>query len=112
MEFKKVCPICATGHNKRGPFCSKICSNKARVVTPKTRRKMSASQKKRMATEEAKTKNWSFLERGKLKHVAITTKANPDEFEFNPENLYLPPITDETPDGAFSDGKDLWFTAD
>ena len=112
MEFKKVCPICATGHNKRGPFCSKPCSNKARVVKPSTRRKMSASQKKRMATEEAKSKNWSFLERGKLAVQAKNTKANPDEFEFNPENLYLPPITDETPDGAFVAGGDLWFSAD
>ena len=64
-----------------------------------------------MATEEAKTKNWSFLERGKLTYKAKTTKANPDEFEFNPENLYLPPMTDETPDGAFFDGKDLWFAS-
>jgi hypothetical protein len=62
-----------------------------------------------MATEEAKTKNWSFLERGKLAQKQIKQKLNPDEFEFNPEDLYLPPITHDLPDGSFTDGKDLWF---
>jgi hypothetical protein len=109
MEFKKVCPVCDTGHNKRGPFCSKVCSNKARVVKPSTRRKISAANVKRAQTEAGRASNWTYIERGKLALKARAVKADPTEFEFNPENLYLPPITDNTPDGAFSDGKDLWF---
>ena len=62
--------------------------------------------------DTAKESGWKFRERGILASKAKSLKVAPDEFEFNPENLYLPPITDETPDGAFSDGKDLWFTAD
>jgi hypothetical protein len=110
MYKQKTCPVCDTTHKKRGPFCSKVCSNKARVVKPSTRRKISAANTRRAQTEAGRASNWTFIERGKLKQKSIHQKANPDEFEFNPENLYLPPITDETPDGAFSDGKDLWFT--
>jgi len=62
--------------------------------------------------DATKEMGWTYRERGKLAIQAKNSKATPDEFEFNPENLYLPPITDETPDGAFSDGKDLWFSAD
>jgi TPR repeat protein len=109
MEFKKSCPVCDTPHNKRGPFCSKVCSNKARVVKPSTRRKISAANVRRAQTEAGRASNWTYLERGKLAVKAKNLKVAPDEFEFNPENLYLPPVTDETPDGAFSDGKDLWF---
>jgi hypothetical protein len=109
MEYKKSCPVCDAPHNKRGPFCSKVCSNKARVVKPSTRRKISAANVRRHAMDHAKEIGWTFKERGKLQIKAKNLKVNPDEFEFNPENLYLPPVTDDTPDGAFSDGKDLWF---
>lgn len=38
---EKTCPTCGVKHRKKGPFCSKVCSNKGRDA--KTRSKLSAN---------------------------------------------------------------------
>lgn len=40
---EKTCPTCGTKHRKKGPFCSKACSNAGR--TAETRAKLSAAAK-------------------------------------------------------------------
>ena len=109
MTYKqKTCQYCATSHKKRGPFCSKACSNKARGQTAETREKISKALTIASVKPETKEKQWHNHERFRLEQGARTL-LDPTQVELDPENLYLPPMFDEKPDGSFSDGKDLWF---
>jgi hypothetical protein len=109
---KKSCPVCETEHKQRGPYCGKSCSNKARIVTKKTRAKMSESQAIRATTHEAEESGWSFRETGKRKLLARNAKVSADDFEMNPENVYLPPMKDNTPNGSFVADGDVWHNAE
>lgn len=91
---KKLCPECYTEHRKRGPFCSKICSNKARIVTQETKQKQSESMSKFMnsGNETAEKIIWSL-------------QASKDERE---EGLPLPQTPDPIGNNQFRAGRDLW----
>jgi len=92
----KICPECYTEHRKRGPFCSKICSNKARIVTQETRDKQSEAMTKFMnsGNETAEKIIWSL-------------KASQDMRE---EGLPLPQTPDPIRDNQFVQDGDLWST--
>lgn len=47
---EKICPHCAVKHRKRGPFCSKECSNSNREPTENIRNNM-----RKVATEYNRT---------------------------------------------------------
>ncbi len=110
MSYReKQCPYCGKLHKKRGPFCSKVCSNKNRTYSDATRLKMSQSQSLAQSTPESMERNQQLVEKGRL---ALIQRRTPEEIETNPDNLYLPPMRDDTPDGAFRADGDLWFEAD
>lgn len=106
---EKQCLYCGVIHKHRGPYCSKICSNKDRRHSDETKAKMSNSQSLAQSTMDAldRTKAWSA--KGKL---ALAQKRSAEVIETNHDDLYLPPMRDDTPDGAFRAGDDLWFNAD
>lgn len=73
---------------------------------------MSQSQSVAQSKPENLEKTWHQRETGKLLISAINSKKNPEEIETNPENIYLPPMRNDTPEGAFRAGGDLWFESD
>ena len=107
----KTCPYCGTEHKKRGPFCSKSCSNRNRTLTDTTKAKISHSQSAKHATPERKDSNWHVMTRGQLEKKARESML-PEEQMTNPEDIYLPPMTSDQPDGTFVAGGDLWFEKD
>lgn len=48
----KTCPQCGKEHRRRGPHCSKSCSNAHRIITDETRLKMSQSRYEYAETPE------------------------------------------------------------
>lgn len=48
----KTCPQCGKEHRRRGPYCSKSCSNAYRVVTDDTKLKMSQTRREYAETPE------------------------------------------------------------
>jgi len=110
MSYRqKTCLYCSTTHNKRGPFCSKTCSNKNRRHTDETKEKMSRSQSHAQSKPENLEKTWVQRTRAGLIMQANNLKINPDTVETNPEHLYLPPIVRH--EGTVESG-DLWFDVD
>jgi len=91
---KKICPQCYSEHRKRGPFCSKICSNKARIVTQETKQKQSESMSKFMnsGNETAERLIWAI-------------NSTRDERE---EGFPLPQVPDPIGNNQFVAGRDLW----
>jgi hypothetical protein len=94
----KICPQCYTEHRKRGPFCSKVCSNKARIVTQETRDKKAESMRAYMTSgnETAEKIIWSL-------------QATKEERE---DGLPLPQTPDPIGNNQFVSGRDLWTTDD
>ena len=110
MSYReKQCQYCGTLHKKRGPFCSKTCSNKNRKHSDETKAKMSQSQTIAQSKPENLEKTWYAREKAMATQRAIEKKIDLSEVETDPNNFYLPPMTDDTPDGAFRAGGDLWF---
>lgn len=108
---QKSCQYCGTTHKKRGPYCSKTCSNKARTLSDTTKAKISHSQSAQLTTPEGRDRNWHRTEAfvlEKKRERAI----NPDDMVTDPEELYLPPIKTDQPDGTFVAGGDLWRETD
>ena len=91
---KKICPECYTEHRKRGPFCSKICSNKARIVTQETKQKQSESMSKFMNSRNDTAEK-----------IISSLQASKDEGE---EGLALPQSPDPIGNNQFRAGRDLW----
>lgn len=90
----KICPECYTEHRKRGPFCSKVCSNKARIVTQETRDKQS----------EAMTK---FMNSGnEVAEKIIWALKTPQEIR--DDGYPLPQTPDPIGNNQFVAGRDLW----
>ena len=52
---EKVCPTCGTKHRKKGPFCSKVCSNKGR--DEEYRQKMRETM---LYTESGQQRTWDL----------------------------------------------------
>jgi hypothetical protein len=50
---EKSCKKCGKTHKKRGPYCSKVCSNKDREVTEETRAKLTKASREYQETPEA-----------------------------------------------------------
>lgn len=48
----KTCPCCGKEHRGRGPYCSKVCSNRAREFSEETKKKISESVKEYYETPE------------------------------------------------------------
>lgn len=67
---------------------------------------MSQSQSITQSTPEAMERNIELVEKGRL---TLIQRRSAVEIETDPNNLYLPPMTDDTPDGAHRAGGDLWF---
>lgn len=88
---RKVCPQCYTEHRQRGPYCSKSCSNSARIVTDETRQRMREGM-------------YAAMERmpEMKEEMAWRINATADERE---EGLPLPP--DHRHDYNVEDG-DIW----
>lgn len=108
---QKSCKFCGTTHKKRGPYCGKVCSNKDRTLTPLTKSKISHTKSVEMRTPEAQERNWEQQERMKLRNLSRDTVI-PEEIVQDPEELYLPPIKTDQPDGTFVAGGDLWREID
>lgn len=49
---EKICPVCSITHKKRNQYCSKECSNKARIVTDETKQKLSVKRREYLQTPE------------------------------------------------------------
>lgn len=110
MSYReKQCPYCGKLHKQRGPFCSKTCSNKNRRHSDATKLKMSHSQSLAQSTPESMERNIELIEKGRL---ALIQRRTAEVIETNPDDLYLPPMRDDTPDGSFRAGGDLWFETD
>lgn len=52
---EKVCPTCGTKHRKKGPFCSKVCSNKGRDEEYKAK-----MREKMLYTDEGQLRSWNL----------------------------------------------------
>lgn len=46
---KKICPTCGVEHRRRGPYCSRSCAGKARVMPADVVEKIRESNKARVA---------------------------------------------------------------
>ena len=88
---QKICPQCYTEHRQRGPYCSKSCSNAARITKDSTREKRRESMYEYMAANPEVVEDMSWR-----------IQASKDERE---EGLPLPP--DHRHDYTVEDG-DVW----
>jgi hypothetical protein len=104
----KSCKYCGIDHKKRGPFCSKICSNKNRTHSDETKAKMSASQSVAQRVPEVLEKTWHQRTKAQLKSHAMHRKENLDNVELEPDNVYLPPMRPTLPTTKFVQDGDLW----
>lgn len=113
MSYRqKSCLYCSTPHKKRGPYCGKVCSNKHRKHTDETKAKMSESQSVAQRTHEALENSWHARTKGQLKAVAIKRKETLEDVNLVPEDIYLPPMKPELPDGVSRADGDLWYDVD
>ena len=63
MTYKsKYCPKCNTEHKKRGPYCSKACSNSNRVITKQQRENQSKGMTKFLTgkSDKAEELRWAL----------------------------------------------------
>mgnify|MGYP003352629128 FL=1 len=108
---QKSCKYCGATHKKRGPYCSKVCSNKDRTLSEPTKARISHSQAAAHMTHEVQEGNWERTEQFKLQRKFERADI-PEEQVTNPEELYLPPMKSDQPEGSFVSGGDLWFEKD
>lgn len=92
---QKLCPQCYSEHRRRGPYCSKSCSNKARTITAVTIEKHRANTTRfiNSGSETAEISRWAIL-------------ADKDILE---HGLPTPPIDNLESNQFIADG-DLWNT--
>lgn len=90
----KECPVCNATHRNRGLYCSKVCSNKGRLVTDEQKQKTSESMTKFMNSDD---------------DVAEEARWRINNFTKETEPVIPGRIPDER---YFNDGKDIWFDAD
>lgn len=81
------------------------------MVTDTTRAKMSHSQSAAHLLGKRDETNWKSAEGFKLREKARLSE-NPEEQVVDPEDLYLPPMKSDQPDGTFVAGGDLWREVD
>lgn len=93
-EPNKVCPVCEVKHAKRGPYCSKVCSNKGRTVTDEQKKKTSESMTKFMNSDDdrAEEARWRI-----------------NNYEKETDAVVVGRQFDQT---YLRDGNDLWFYDD
>lgn len=107
---QKTCPICSKIHNKRGEYCSKSCSNKARVVTPETKQKHSLNQQKYMNSVAAEEQKWKSRH-GVAKYNE--SKKNPElAAERTLEDDMLMPSKYNLDNNQFISDGDIWTEVD
>lgn len=70
---------------------------------------MSASQQVAQRVPEVLEKTWTARTKAQLTGAAIRRKDTLSEVELNPENLYLPPMKPNLPDGVSRADGDLWY---
>ena len=70
---------------------------------------MSQSQQVAQRTPEALENSWHARTKGQLKAVAIKRKETLEDVNLVPEDIYLPPMKPELPDGVTRADGDLWY---
>jgi hypothetical protein len=90
---QKLCPECYSEHRKRGPFCSKVCSNKARFIKPET-------------VEKHRENTTKFINSGSASAEVSKWAINADR-DVLEHGLPLPQV-DDLGIGQFVAGGDLW----
>jgi len=88
---EKVCPTCSAKHRKKGPFCSKVCSNKGRDDEYKEK-----MRDRMLNTEEGQMRAWN------LNFDETDEPVPPQEYKEKPSLNR----------GQFVAGGDLWTVVD
>jgi len=70
---------------------------------------MSQSQQVAQRLPENLEKTWHARTAGNLKAVAIRQRKNLEDVNLVPEDIYLPPMKPELPDGVTRADGDLWY---
>lgn len=98
---KKSCPACGVEHRRRGPYCSRSCATKGRVLTDEHKEKLRQTTKRFMNgnSDNAEKVRWIIAQQAGNK--GITVDEIDDAFPVPPED---PGFGDYEID---SDG-DLW----
>ena len=91
---ERNCPTCGVTHRGRGPYCSKVCSNKGREVTQEQKQKTSESMVKHMNSDHDSAEYQRWIIRN---HDRQTDAVVPGHI---PDKEY------------YRDGQDIWFDAD
>lgn len=94
----KYCPKCNTEHKKRGPYCSKSCSNSMRIITKEQRENQSKGMTK-------------FLTGNSDKAEELRWQIN----NYDQEERGVDPVAPMRPDlepNQFVQGGDLWVSDD
>jgi len=73
---------------------------------------MSESQQLAQRVPEVLEKTWHARTTGQLKAHAIKRKETLTDVNLVPEDIYLPPMKPELPDGVTRADGDLWYDAD
>jgi hypothetical protein len=100
---EKTCPTCGVTHRRRGPYCSRSCGAKNRIITDETKQKLSDSGKARY---EDKTSDDYLNTVENVKAAALKSKGiNPDPIPPQFRNEYID-------DNHFVSSGDYWTVID
>lgn len=94
----KYCPKCNTEHQKRGPYCSKACSNSMRIITKEQKANQSAGMTKFLngSSDKAEELRWALN--------------NHDQAEQGTDPVA--PMAPELPHNQFVSGGTVWVEDD
>ncbi len=94
----KYCPKCNTEHKKRGPYCSKSCSNSMRIITKEQKANQSEGMRKFLNgnSDKAEELRWNI------------NNYDQDEKGTDP----VAPQSPTLPPNQFVQGGDLWSEDD
>lgn len=109
MSTTKICPKCATEHEKPGKFCSRTCAN-SRQWTDAQKKVFSIRQTEYMAREESEEHRAKrqmqvnmLIAAGIMGSRSAEPKENLEDYMTNPDDYYLIPFNDDdlnSEDGA------------
>ena len=108
---QKTCPYCGAQHKKRGPFCSKSCSNRNRTLSDTTKAKIGHSQSATAQKTERSPGQWEVLTRNQL-NKRNQTLPKTEEVMTDPNDIHLPPMQPSLPPNQFVASGDLWTEKD
>ena len=97
---QKQCPTCGITHRRRGPYCSRTCAAKDRVVSTETKAKLSEAGQKRY---EDRTGDEYLDAVDNLKAATAASKGR--------DTTPIPPRMRSDRSGETIDG-DYWVSAD